>query len=82
VTFADPCWDVVRPTTANTSNARNRRDASQPYNNGNMLSRTARKCSRMLCQWTKALDAEVIGTVGSPVKVAVARAAGCAHEID
>jgi len=47
-----------------------------------MLSRTARKCSRMLCQWTKALDAEVIGTVGSPVKVAVARAAGCAHEID
>jgi len=37
---------------------------------------------QLLCQWTRALGAEVIGTVGSPDKVAVARAAGCAHVIN
>jgi len=37
---------------------------------------------QLLCQWTRALGAEVIGTVGSPDKVAVARAAGCTHVIN
>ena len=33
----------------------------------------------ILCQWAKHLGATVIGTVGSPDKVAIARAHGCAH---
>ena len=33
------------------------------------------------CQWAKALGAEVIGTVGSEAKAALARAHGCAHVI-
>jgi NADPH:quinone reductase len=37
---------------------------------------------QLLCQWTRALGAEVIGTVGSPDKVAVARASGCTHVIN
>lgn len=36
----------------------------------------------MLSQWARALGATVIGTVGSPEKVAVARANGCHHVID
>ena len=34
------------------------------------------------CQWAKALGATVIGTVGSPAKVELARAHGCDHVID
>ena len=37
---------------------------------------------QLLCQWTRALGAEVIGTVGGPGKMAIARASGCAHVID
>jgi len=33
-------------------------------------------------QWAKALGVKVIGTVGSPEKVAIAKAHGCAHVID
>jgi NADPH:quinone reductase-like Zn-dependent oxidoreductase len=36
---------------------------------------------QLLCQWASHLGATVIGTVGSPEKAAVARAAGCAHPI-
>lgn len=36
---------------------------------------------QLLCQWAGALGATVIGTVGAPEKVAVARASGCAHVI-
>ncbi len=34
---------------------------------------------RLLCQWASHLGATVIGTVGSPEKVASASASGCAH---
>lgn len=34
------------------------------------------------CQWLKALGVNVIGTVGSDEKVALAKAAGCAHVIN
>lgn len=34
------------------------------------------------CQWAKALGATVIGTVGSPAKVALAKSHGCDHVID
>lgn len=34
------------------------------------------------CQWAKALGATVIGTVGSPAKVELARAHGCDHVIN
>jgi len=34
------------------------------------------------CQWAKALGAIVIGTAGSPEKVALAKAHGCDHVID
>lgn len=34
------------------------------------------------CQWAQSLGATVIGTVGSPDKAALARAAGCTHVID
>ena len=37
---------------------------------------------RILCQWAARLGATVIGTAGGPAKVAIARAAGCAHVID
>jgi NADPH2:quinone reductase len=33
----------------------------------------------LLCQWLKSVGATVIGTVGSPAKVEIARAAGCDH---
>ncbi len=36
---------------------------------------------RLLCQLASHLGATVIGTVGSPAKAAIARAAGCAHTI-
>ncbi|SMH61924.1 quinone oxidoreductase family protein [Azospirillum agricola] len=36
---------------------------------------------QFLCQWASSLGATVIGTVGSPEKLAVARAAGCEHVI-
>jgi NADPH:quinone reductase len=36
----------------------------------------------ILTQWAKALGAKVIGTVGSPEKMEIARAHGCAHVID
>jgi NADPH:quinone reductase-like Zn-dependent oxidoreductase len=36
---------------------------------------------QLLCQWACALGATVIGTVGSPEKVPVARDAGCEHVI-
>ena len=36
----------------------------------------------LACQWAHALGATVIGTVGSPAKVATARANGCDHVID
>lgn len=36
----------------------------------------------LLCQWASHLGATVIGTVGAPAKVPVARAAGCTHVID
>jgi len=36
---------------------------------------------RLLCQLATHLGATVIGTVGSPAKAAIARAAGCAHTI-
>lgn len=35
-----------------------------------------------VCQWARALGAEVIGTVGSDEKAAVARAHGCSHTIN
>lgn len=35
----------------------------------------------LLCQWAAALGAQVIGTVGSPDKVALAQANGCRHVI-
>jgi NADPH:quinone reductase len=35
----------------------------------------------LLCQWSKHLGATVVGTVGSPEKAQVARAAGCDHTI-
>ncbi len=35
----------------------------------------------ILCQWAKHLGARVIGTVGSPEKVEIARAHGCDHVI-
>jgi NADPH2:quinone reductase len=35
----------------------------------------------ILCQWARHIGATVIGTVGSPDKAAVARAAGCAYPI-
>lgn len=34
------------------------------------------------CQWVKALGATMIGTVGSPEKVELAKAAGCTHVIN
>jgi len=37
---------------------------------------------QILSAWGRALGAEVIGTVGSPAKIAVARDAGCHHVID
>ncbi|HYI29120.1 MAG TPA: alcohol dehydrogenase catalytic domain-containing protein, partial [Bradyrhizobium sp.] len=37
---------------------------------------------QILCSWARALGAEVIGTVGSAAKRAVALAAGCHHVID
>lgn len=37
---------------------------------------------QIVSQWAKHLDATVIGTVGSPDKVAVARAHGCDHVFD
>lgn len=37
---------------------------------------------RLLCQWAARIGATVIGTVGSPAKVPIARAAGCAEVID
>ncbi len=37
---------------------------------------------QILSSWAKALGATVIGTVGTPAKVALARAAGCDHVID
>lgn len=36
---------------------------------------------QMLCAWANRLGAEVIGTVGSPTKAAVARQSGCHHTI-
>lgn len=36
---------------------------------------------QLLCQWARALGASVIGTVGRPAKVAVARDAGCTDVI-
>ncbi|WP_431268916.1 zinc-binding dehydrogenase [Dankookia sp. P2] len=36
---------------------------------------------RLLCQWAAHLGATVIGTVGSPAKAEIARAAGCHHVI-
>lgn len=36
---------------------------------------------RMLCAWASRLGAEVIGTVGSPEKAALARRSGCHHTI-
>jgi NADPH2:quinone reductase len=36
---------------------------------------------QLLCQWAKALGATVIGTVGSPEKLAIARGSGCDHVI-
>ena len=36
----------------------------------------------LLCQWARALGATVIGTVGSPEKVEVAKAHGCHHVVD
>lgn len=36
---------------------------------------------QMICQWAKSLGANVIGTVGSPGKVAIAQKAGCTHVI-
>jgi NADPH:quinone reductase-like Zn-dependent oxidoreductase len=36
---------------------------------------------QLLCQWGRHLGATVIGTVGSPEKAEIARAAGCAHPI-
>jgi NADPH2:quinone reductase len=36
---------------------------------------------QILCQWTKYLGANVIGTVGSEEKVAIAKKAGCKHVI-
>lgn len=36
----------------------------------------------LLCQWSKALGATVIGTVGGPAKISAAKAAGCDHVID
>jgi len=36
---------------------------------------------QLLCQWARHLGATVIGTVGSPEKAEIARAAGCAHPI-
>ena len=37
--------------------------------------------TRLVVQWATALGATVIGTAGSPEKVAIAEAAGCAHVI-
>jgi NADPH2:quinone reductase len=37
---------------------------------------------RFLCQWASHLGAIVVGTVGSPEKVPLARRAGCHHVID
>lgn len=34
------------------------------------------------CQWARHLGATIIGTVGSPEKAALAKAAGCTHTID
>jgi NADPH:quinone reductase len=36
---------------------------------------------QLLCQWAKALGATVIGTVGSPEKLAIAQNSGCDHVI-
>ena len=36
---------------------------------------------RMLCAWANRLGAEVIGTVGSPEKAALAKSSGCHHTI-
>jgi NADPH2:quinone reductase len=36
---------------------------------------------QILCAWANRLGAEVIGTVGSPAKAALARASGCHHTI-
>ncbi len=36
----------------------------------------------VLCQWARALGATVIGTVGGPAKMDVARAHGCHHVVD
>ncbi|MGZ5233311.1 MAG: quinone oxidoreductase family protein [Burkholderiales bacterium] len=36
---------------------------------------------QILCQWTKYIGANVIGTVGSEEKVAIAKKAGCKHVI-
>ena len=36
----------------------------------------------LLCQWAHQLGAQVIGTVGSPEKIALAQAAGCAHVVN
>ncbi len=36
---------------------------------------------RILCAWANRLGAEVIGTVGSPAKAALARQSGCHHTI-
>ncbi|MBL8512575.1 MAG: quinone oxidoreductase [Betaproteobacteria bacterium] len=36
----------------------------------------------ILCQWAKHLGATVIGTVGGPEKIALAKANGCDHVID
>ncbi|TVR74659.1 MAG: quinone oxidoreductase [Spirochaetaceae bacterium] len=35
----------------------------------------------ILCQWARHLGATVIGTVGSPEKAEIARAAGCTHPV-
>jgi NADPH2:quinone reductase len=37
---------------------------------------------QLICQWAKHLGAVVIGTVGSPEKVSVAKLSGCDHVID
>ncbi len=36
---------------------------------------------QLLCQWARSLGATVIGTVGSPEKLEIARNAGCEHAI-
>ena len=35
----------------------------------------------ILCQWAKALGATIFGTVSTPEKAEVARAAGCDHPV-